>query len=56
MANTYARKFPPSRLGYIMVGVSYLVPTCKFIVRVLCSEGCAEGTRFILVRAECPYF
>jgi hypothetical protein len=40
--------------GHKNVDVSYLVPTSKFIVCVLESEGCVEGIRFILVRTERP--
>jgi hypothetical protein len=38
------------------VGVLYLVPTSKFILRVSGSRGCVWRTQdFILVRAEHPY-
>jgi hypothetical protein len=42
--------------GTPTVGVSYHAPTIKFIVRVPGSVGCAQGVRFILVRAEHFYF
>jgi hypothetical protein len=43
----------------LIVGVSYLTPTSKFIVHISGSRGCTQralAARFILVRAGRPYF
>jgi hypothetical protein len=39
----------------VLVGVLNVAPTSKLIVCVLAPNDVHGGTRFILVRAECPY-